>query len=286
MRARCFPCRPTPFAVLLLLAAAATAPSAHAQAPTAADSAARYVTLVGVVRDTAGRPLAGAEVRAGATQITLSDADGTFLLTGVEPDTVQLLVRRIGYRPADVVLAASAGLRVELLVRMVPAAVELGTITIEGRTMDTRLWQSGFYDRQKVGSGTFFDPEFLARHRGTMDGLMRDAPGVRVQRDRYGRTVALGRFGSGWCQLNVFIDGVFVRWASDIGIDQLLNKADVLAVEIYPRGTQVPATLAGYTASGGGVLTSPGGAGGGATGGTDCGVVAFWTKPIGGKADR
>lgn len=262
---------------LMLLAAAASAPIAAAQAPTAADSAARYVTLVGVVRDTSGRPLAGAEVRAGAALFTLTDADGSFRLTGVEPDTVQLLVRRIGYRPADVVLAANAGLRVELLVRMVPAAVELGTITIEGRTMDTRLWQSGFYERQKVGSGTFFDPEMLARHRGTIDGLVREAPGVRVNRDRYGRSIALGRFGGGWCQLNVFIDGVLVRWANDVGIDQLLNTQDVLAVEVYPRGTQVPATLAGYTATGGG---------GGATGGTDCGVISFWTKPIGADRDR
>ena len=262
---------------LLLCAAAAAASPAAAQAPTAADSAARYVTLVGVVRDTSGRPLAGAEVRAGAALFTLTDADGAFHLTGVEPDTVQLLVRRIGYRPADVVLAANAGLRVELLVRMVPAAVELGTITIEGRTMDTRLWQSGFYERQKVGSGTFFDPEFLARHRGTMDGLVREATGVRVQRDRYGRSVALGRFGGGWCPLNVFIDGVLVRWANDVGIDQLLNKQDVLAVEIYPRGTQVPASLAGYATAGGG---------GGATGGTDCGVISFWTKPIGDDRER
>lgn len=285
MRARSLPFRRTSLA-LRLLAAVAAAPAAAAQAPTAADSAARYVTLVGVVRDTSGRPLAGAEVRAGATQLTVSDADGSFLLTGVEPDTVQLLVRRIGYRPADVVLAANAGLRVELLVRMVPAAVELGTITVEGRTMDTRLWQSGFYERQKVGSGTFFDPEFLARHRGTIDGLVREAPGVRVDRDRYGRSVARGRFGGGWCSLNVFIDGVYVRWANDVGIDQLLSRQEVLAVEIYPRGTQVPATLAGYTAAGGGVMLSPGGTGGGASGGSDCGVISFWTKPIGEERER
>ena len=74
-------------------------------------------------------------------------------------------------------------------------------------------------------------------------------------------------------------DGTFL-------IAQLPSGSEVHAVEIHPRGTPVPATLAGYTAAGGGVMPSPGGTGGGASGGSDCGVIAFWTKPIGGERDR
>ncbi|HEX6629749.1 MAG TPA: carboxypeptidase-like regulatory domain-containing protein, partial [Gemmatimonadaceae bacterium] len=80
--------------VALLVAPLLLAPPLQAQEPapdSAASVAARTVTLAGVVRDTAGHPLSGAEVRADATQFTLTGADGGFLLTGVAPDTIQLL---------------------------------------------------------------------------------------------------------------------------------------------------------------------------------------------------
>jgi hypothetical protein len=242
--------------------------------------AARTVTLVGLVRDTAGHSLSGAEVRAGATQFTLTGADGRFVLEGVAPDTIQLLVRRIGYKPADVVLEAAAGLRVELAVKLVPAAVELGTVVVEGRRMDTRLLQSGFYEREKLGLGTYFSPDYLEHHGGSMDALMREVPSVRVTRDSYNRAVALGPFGVGLCQLNVFLDGILVRWAGDMGLDMLLDKQDVLAVEVYPRASQLPLAFAGYLSASGGGLPAPGGAARGSDG-SDCGAIVIWTKPIG-----
>jgi hypothetical protein len=241
--------------------------------------AARTVTLAGVVRDTAGHPLSGAEVRAGARQLTISDAAGRFELGGVAPDTIQLLVRRIGYLPAEVVLEAQAGLRVELAVKLVPATVELGTVVVEGRRMDTRLLQSGFYDRQKLGLGTYFTPDYLAHHGGSMDALMREVPSVRVTRDSYNRAVAMGPSGLGLCELNVFLDGILVRWAGDVGLDQLLDKHEVLAVEVYPRASQLPVTFAGYLTKSAGGLPSPGGAAG-AAGGSDCGAIVIWSKPF------
>ncbi|HEU4629883.1 MAG TPA: carboxypeptidase-like regulatory domain-containing protein [Gemmatimonadaceae bacterium] len=249
-------------------------------ADSAATIAARTVTLVGVVRDTAGLPLSGAEVRAGARQFTLTGEDGRFALTGVAPDTIQLLVRRIGYQPADVILEAGAGLRVELAVKLVPSATELGTIVVNGRKMDTRLLESGFYDRQKVGSGTFFDPDDLEHHGGSMDALLREVPSVRVSRDIHNRSVALGQFAGGTCRLNVFLDGILIRWAADEGLDMMVNKRDVLAIEVYPRPVQVPAIFAGYLSESQGGLPLPGGGASGG-GGASCGALVIWTKPVG-----
>jgi hypothetical protein len=270
--------------VALLVAPLLLAHPLHAQepapAPDSASAAARTVTLAGVVRDTAGHPLSGAEVRAGATQFTLTGADGGFLLTGVAPDTIQLLVRRIGYLPADVVLEAQAGLRVELAVKLVPAVTELGTITIEGKQMDTRLWKTGFYDREKLGRGTLFGPDKLEHYGGTLSTIMREVPSVRVQIGRYGSGIAYGpAMAGGLCPLNVFLDGMLIRWANDVGLDQLVNRQDVLAIEVYPRATQMPSYLSGYTGGADGAS-----AGGFSTQGpVDCGALVIWTKPFDGK---
>ncbi|HEU4629885.1 MAG TPA: carboxypeptidase-like regulatory domain-containing protein [Gemmatimonadaceae bacterium] len=293
--------RPRRAAAALLVAAliGATpllAPSLGAQeavpgADSTATLAARTVTLVGVVRDTAGLPLSGAEVRAGARQFTLTGEDGRFQLMGVAPDTIQLLVRRIGYKPADVILEAQAGLRVELAVKLIPAVTELGTIEVEGERMDLKLWKTGFYHRQKLGWGTFFDSDYLEHFGGTISGLLYQVPGLRVARDRHGRAIALGRTfsltGGGSCALNVFLDGMLIRWADEVGLDYLVNPEEILAVEVYPRVTEMPAVLSMYA---GGTPTMGGGLAPGHVqlkGVTyaDCGAIVIWTKPFGADDD-
>ena len=61
---------------------------------------------------------------------------------------------------------------VTVTVRMTPSGVTLGTIVVEGKKLDARLWKTGFYRRAKAGMGTFFTPEQL-EHRGTtISGLI------------------------------------------------------------------------------------------------------------------
>lgn len=244
------------------------------------------VTIVGVVRDTAGRALRGAEVRTGARSFAVTDDEGRFTLLGVTPDSVQLLVRRIGYQPADVVLVAAPGVRVELAVKLVPAAVELGTIVVEGRAMDTRLWQTGFYDRQKSGFGTHFGPEKLGRYGATLSALMSEIPSARVVSGNFGSGVAYGpSMAGGYCPLNVFIDGVFIRWAPEIGLDQLVDRNEILAVEVYPRVTEMPSvlsrTVGPVDGAVGGAVPSAGGVSLVGVSSVDCGALIVWTKPLG-----
>lgn len=273
--------------VLLVTLAPSTRPL-HAQEAAAppADSAtalaARTVTLVGVVRDTGGRPLSGAEVRASATQLAFSDSEGRFELTGVEPDTVQLLVRRIGYQPANVLLTANPGLRVELAVTLVPSAVELGTIVVAGRRLSTHLLKNGFYDRQKRSLGTLLGPEELERSGASLSGLMHMMPGVSVKYGRNNVPVAYGRSGTSLCPLNVFIDGLQIPFAGDHGLDQLLSRNDILAVEVYARAGLIPSTLSGRSSASrlyGGSLPSP------ETEAvmdktSECGAILIWTRPF------
>ena len=267
--------------LMLLMAAGASGLSAQEALP-AADTltlAERTVTLVGVVRDTTGRALSGAEVRAGADAFTLTDQSGRFEISGVEGDTVQLLVRRIGYLPADVILEAAPGLRVELAVSMVPAAVQLGTVVIEGRQMDTRLWRNGFYEREKSSFGYAFGPDEVDGKPIPVSALAVQAPGVHLVHGAAGKAIPYGRIGSRQCALNIFLDGMHIRWASEVGIDQLVNRQEVIAVEVYPRATSVPTAFLRDAVG----LPSPGGAVGGSGAATDCGVLLIWTRPLGEK---
>ena len=246
----------------------------------------RTVMLVGVVRDTGGRTLSGAEIRAGAGHTTLSDAEGRFAIMGVPADTVQLLVRRIGYLPADVILAADPGARVELAVNLVPSAVELGTIVIEGRQLSTHLHRNGFYDRQRRSFGKLFGPEEIERSATPLTGFLYQVPNVRIRRERGGAAVAYGSAGAGrQCPLNVYLDGILIRWAGEAGLDNIINRQDILAIEVYPRATLLPSSL-GRTGQGtssvGGLGSPGGGAGLSGVSTSDCGALVIWTKPIGG----
>lgn len=261
--------------LLLALLAAVAVPDLPAQKVVPVDTlplAARTVTLVGVVRDTTGRPLSGAEVRAGAQAFTLTDGEGRFEIGGVPPDTVQLLVRRIGYLPADVILEASAGLRVELAVSMVPAAVQLGTVVIEGRQMDTRLWRNGFYDREKSGFGYIFGPDKVDGKATPVSALAMQVPAVVVERGPAGAAIPYGKNGTRECQMDVFLDGMHIRWAAEVGVDQLVSRSEVIALEVYPRAHSVPTRYlkGGFSGSGAGDTM-------------ECGVILIWTRPLGEK---
>jgi hypothetical protein len=260
--------------------------AAAAVVPLRAQDSTMTVTITGVVRDTGGRVLSGAEVRS-SDRFTLTSDSGTFVLGALRPDTVELIVRRIGYRPVFTTFVIRPGLAVSVAVRMTPSNVTLGTIVVEGKKVDVHLWNSGFYQRARIGAGRFFTPDYLEHHGSTISGLIAAVPGVRMERDIRGRAAAMGRFGGGECQMNVFLDGRYIRWAPDVGLDAVLPKDEILAVEVYPRAAFVPAVLVGSSSDAVGI-GGTGGTGGGSSSTrmtsqgqrSDCGAIFFWTKPF------
>ena len=255
---------PAPLVALLgaaLLVAAGPAPLAAQARPTGAT-----YTLAGAVVDTAGAPVMGAEVRLvprgtaaevvpprlpttrGAEAGAFSDATGAFVLLDVPADTVQLVVRRIGYRPATVEVApAPAGGRAEIEVSLVPNAVQLRTVIVEGRAFDGQLWDAGFYHRERVGSGRFYGPELLERFGGaTIGTLLRETPRLTIDR-RNNQEFAYGPVAGSRCQLNVFVDGRFAREAmgrGGMGLEEIVPRPDVYAIEVYPTSNAVPSEFA------------------------------------------
>jgi hypothetical protein len=222
-----------------------------AQTPVDADAGARNsFTIAGSVRDAKGDALYGAEIRAGSLYAT-SDPEGSFTLRGLPLDTVTVRVRRIGFNAAQLhVVPPEPGQRVQLAVQLTMNAVALGTIVVEGKALDTKLWDIGFYQRQKLGRGRFITPDFWAHFGGAGIGtVLRETSQVIVERQT-NQDYAYSRAGNHVCRMNVFVDGSLARWASpgegtlirDPGqaLDQIVPREDIYAIEIYGSPASVP----------------------------------------------
>ena len=95
----------------------------------------------------------------------------------------------------------------------------------------------------------------------------------------------MGRLPNGSeCPLSVFVDGNFIPWATSTGIDDVVNRDDVLAVEVYPRASEMPAKIAGRGGRSGlgtiGTVTIAGAAPQYGGGFVECGAILVWTKPL------
>ena len=94
-----------------------------------------------VTADTTSQPIAGVAVMFGSHTV-LTRADGSYLMTGVEPTTDTLRARLVGYAPVKRRVTITAGETVVLDFSMVSAAVSLSELVVTG------------YGEQRAGSVT------------------------------------------------------------------------------------------------------------------------------------
>jgi hypothetical protein len=252
--------------------------AAASQDPVSAAPA--LINLAGVVRDINGQPLAGAEVIAGQDLRAVTSANGEFTISGIPRGTVDLLIRRIGYQPAVFGLATEPDVKgVTIAATLSPAVVELRTVVVEGKKLDLDLWQNGFYTRERRGSGVFFSPERLQRSGASVSTLMQEVPSVQV-RGRPGAMIPVARTadGAGFCPMDIFLDGTHVRWATEVGIDNLIARENVRAIEVYNRPGMMPAAFTGPgrgQASSAYAMSERGPVGGSFK---ECGAILIWSK--------
>jgi hypothetical protein len=271
--------------VLLVLPAQAGAQRINSIKGTPSANAEGRVTLAGQVRDQDGRPLGAAEIIVDDEHRAISNSRGEFSIPGLTPGLLQFTARRIGYTPVVTGIRVDPGVTVQLSVKLVPAAIELGTMIVEGKRLDKTLWQTGFYQRQNVGLGTYFDNVYLSHFQASLANLVGNIASVTVDRSSNGAAVAYGKLPNGGsCPLSVFLDGNYIPWATDSGLDNVINRDEVLAIEVYPRASDVPATIAGKGGmSGVGSIGTVNVRGQQMQAGqvyAECGAILMWTKPI------
>lgn len=225
------------------------------------------ITVNGVVQNSDGVPLKGAEIISGKLRAVSGDS-GAFSLQGVPGGDVILLVRRIGYQPGMLEFKSESTLKsISVLARLVPSAVTLGTIVVEGKTRDLDLYRKGFYHRQNLGSGVFFDAAQLAR-TPTLSRLMNGVSGVQIERGSAGIALPFARSGTNmtgpaYCLMNVILDDVFLPWAGEVGLDGIIAADQVAGMEVYSRANEIPGKMVGK-------IYPPSKA--------ECGLVVLWSK--------
>jgi hypothetical protein len=229
-------------------------------------------TLAGVVVDSAGHGLAGADVRVtDGTGRAVTGDSGQFVIRGLQPGKRSVVVHMVAYGPANFSTELPAGRthRVRIVLDHVP--VTLKTVVVQDSLSDPLLAETGFYERMQHGWGTFITPDEIERRNpGRASDMLRMINGVDIRPVGQGgsRTVPYSTRAmsfSGRCLMNVYIDGNRVYISNRVPLEDMISGSEVGAMEVYPSANETPPQYIG--------------------GSNDCGALVIWTKGWISKAD-
>jgi hypothetical protein len=223
---------------------------------TSAAQESRGRTLAGVVTDTAGRPIARAEVGLLAgrdiARSVRTGEDGRFELTDLPDRKTSIVVRRLGYQPRVYTMQIREGAtRAFLPVVLDPMPAELEKVIVMARVAESGGRLRDFYERKRRNAwGTFIDREEIERRNPLwMSDMLRMVPGVRVIPTRWGGYAVRLRDG---CWPTVWLDGMPVRGAE---LDEVIFPSEVAGMEVYRSRVGMPIQFR-----------------------DSCGAIAVWTR--------
>jgi hypothetical protein len=212
----------------------------------------------GVVRDSSGAPIVGAEVTLRGSPVRVETDDrGEFRLAKVPAGQLTVQVRRIGFRPDTVQVMVLAGQTIPLDVRIRPFLVQLQAMVVYGRRgLSGRM--AGFYARRERGLGHFVTrDEMEKRNPPNLTDMFRMIPGARVESRGPGRNYV--RFRGAQCAPITWLDGTPL-FAGEFDLDAISPRS-LEGMEIYSGPSSVPAEfLATRTMS------------------SSCGTIILWSR--------
>jgi hypothetical protein len=226
----------------LVLVVSARALAAQTAAVRPAPASAGSISGTVVAAET-GQPLAGAvavlEAAAGAVLVSRSPSGGPFMVrsltaltddtgayrfAGLPAGTYRLLVRHLGYHPAEVTVELARDARFRLSVGLVVNPIRLDAITARSPTADPYAWgrspleerRDGSLDAQEWRRERFVEGDAaVLTHADVTEAVtlaetdlfraMQRLPGVSA-RDDY--TAGLWTRGAPWSQTRVYFDGL------------------------------------------------------------------------------
>jgi hypothetical protein len=215
-------------------------------------SAAQFLSVVGVVRDTAGTPIPLAEVTV-ANRRVLSDSLGRFFVSHALPDSVNIAVRRLGYESSTFTLSGKEAQQNSVDVVLRRLATTLDAVNVEALELRSKTGLRGFDERSTKGIGTFVGREKIeARNTRLLSDVLRQERGVIVTRGVFRFAMHQAKR----CTPMVFVDG---QQAPGLPVDAV-PPSDVVGVELYQSLSTTPSEF-----------QRPGR-------GPECGTVVIWTK--------
>jgi hypothetical protein len=225
--------------------------------------------LLGRVVDESGTPLSYANVQINFGRRYLSDDSGRFQMP-LQPGSMTLFVRRIGFEPTEVRLLERPDTAVRISMKAIP--VQLKEVEVTGASSFRSLDTYGFYRRMKevergAARGWFITPEDLERRKPNWITQMAEGlPGIRVC-GRASVTCPSGPprnemiLGRNACKMTVFVDNVRITGrlnGRDDPVNEFVLPTHVAAMEVYPTALNAPPQFQPLNGT--------------------CGVVLIWTK--------
>jgi CarboxypepD_reg-like domain/Carboxypeptidase regulatory-like domain len=222
--------------------------------------------LRGRVIDEAGQPLSYANIQVNFGRRFVSDDSGRFQVPSTVSGGATILVRRIGFEPAEVKFEAMPDTALRVQLKAIP--VQLKGVVVTGASAYRSLDTYGFYRRMQdvergINHGWFITPEDLERRKPNFITQMAEGfPSVRIGGPQ-GRPRSNPRSdviqGLNGCPMSVYLDNIRIVGrigGRDDSVNEIALPTHVAAMEIYPRGLGAPPQYRSGT----------------------CGVVLIWTK--------
>lgn len=217
--------------------------------------------LVGIVKDSAGHPIPGVQVRLDGPSgpRTITGTTGGFAFASLNPGAVLLMVRRLGFAPDSTRLVLRAG-RVDSLVLVMSAvAANLPGVTVEDEASDrSHRMLAGFWERRSRGFGNFLTrDEIEKRDAHDFVDLTRMIPSLRVVNVQGRRTLRFnGTSLPRDCPPQYVVDGMRI----EDGQPDEFTPQDIEAVEFYSGPATTPPQFGKSFFS------------------HTCGVIVIWTR--------
>ena len=207
--------------------------TSEAQAPRA---------LFGLVKDSLGHAVAGAEVRArGNVVVAFSDDSGRFHVAQMPVGARGVFVRRLGFAPARAPITPSAGSIDSVRVTLRAIAQPLPQITVQDEHDSlSKKVLAEFWARRARGFGKFLTrDEIEQKNASQFVDVVRNVSGVRIQiaRGRPDIRFRGAAFGNPRdCPPQYWLDGIPLQ---NGGADEF-SPTNVEAIELYSSPATTP----------------------------------------------
>ena len=222
--------------------------------------------IAGIVRDTAGKPVAAANVTLHpGDRRAQTDSSGRFSIEGLGDDNYTIRARKFGYRGDSWDVKISKAGHVDVKLALENAPVLLDTVKISASEPCPTQSIRAFLCRRQRGGGIFLDYTDIDDKEKTYVGeLFYEVPDILVDYkiNDYGPVYAIRPRRSS-C-INSLVDGRPASAASPIPE----NTGRLIALEIYTRPDSVPKELREFLWPKSGELSRTG----------RCMVIVYWTN--------
>jgi hypothetical protein len=199
--------------------------------------------LVGLVNDSLGHAVAGAEVRAPEdVVVAFSDDSGRFHVAMMPIGAPRVFVRRLGFAPARAQIVPSAGETDSVLVTLRAIAQLLPEVTVEEQHDSlSRKVLADFWARRARGFGKFVTRSEIERKGASrFVDVVRSVPSVTILTSRGRPDIRFRGAGYGSmfrdCPPQYWLDGIPL----ERGVADEFTPANVEAIELYASSATTP----------------------------------------------